>query len=51
MKGEEHASARMATDYAQLLAGKLQAAGSGIRSAIDERLSTVTAHATCTKLA
>ena len=30
MKGEEHASARMATDYALLLAGALQAAGSGV---------------------
>src|SRR4051794_8663987 len=45
MKGEEHASARMATEYAQLLARALQDAGSGVPvRLIDERLSTVTAH-------
>ncbi|SDL31262.1 putative holliday junction resolvase [Arthrobacter sp. ov407] len=45
MKGEEHASARMATEYAQLLARALQSAGSDVPvRLIDERLSTVTAH-------
>ncbi|MCF3140376.1 Holliday junction resolvase RuvX [Paenarthrobacter sp. AR 02] len=45
MKGEERASAQMATDYAELLAGELLLAGSDIPVAlIDERLSTVTAH-------
>ncbi|MDN4645708.1 Holliday junction resolvase RuvX [Arthrobacter sp. PsM3] len=45
MKGEEHASARMATDYAKLLAGKLGECGSGAPvRLVDERLSTVTAH-------
>ena len=43
MKGEEHASARMATEYAQLLAGALQDAGSDVPvRLVDERLSTVT---------
>ena len=45
MKGEEHASARMATDYARLLAGKLGESGSDVPvRLVDERLSTVTAH-------
>jgi putative Holliday junction resolvase len=45
MKGEERASAQMATEYAELLAGELFLAGSDIPVAlIDERLSTVTAH-------
>ncbi|MDR7080917.1 putative Holliday junction resolvase [Arthrobacter ginsengisoli] len=45
MKGEEHASARMASDYAKLLAGKLVACGSEAPVwLVDERLSTVTAH-------
>jgi putative Holliday junction resolvase len=45
MKGEEHASARMATDYAVLLADALRNRGSGIPvRLLDERLSTVTAH-------
>jgi putative pre-16S rRNA nuclease len=45
LKGEEHASARMATDYAQLLADALAGRGSAIPvQLIDERLSTVTAH-------
>lgn len=45
MKGEEHASARMATDYAKLLAGKLGECGSGVPvRLVDERLSTVSAH-------
>ena len=45
MKGEEHASARMATDYAELLVAAL--AGRGIDvpvTLVDERLSSVTAH-------
>ncbi|MDI3213400.1 Holliday junction resolvase RuvX [Arthrobacter sp. AL12] len=45
MKGEEHASARMATDYAKLLAGKLGECGSSVPvRLVDERLSTVSAH-------
>ncbi|WP_260982345.1 Holliday junction resolvase RuvX [Arthrobacter sp. U41] len=45
MKGEEHASARMASDYAVLLAGKLVELGSEVPvRLVDERLSTVTAH-------
>jgi putative Holliday junction resolvase len=45
MKGEEHASARMASDYAELLAGKLGECGSDVPVLlVDERLSTVTAH-------
>jgi len=45
LKGEEHASARMATDYAELLAQALAGRGSDIPvQLIDERLSTVTAH-------
>ena len=43
MKGEEHASARMATEYAQLLVLALQDAGSEVPvRLVDERLSTVT---------
>ncbi|QCB97517.1 Holliday junction resolvase RuvX [Arthrobacter sp. PAMC25564] len=45
MKGEEHASARMATDYAKLLAGSLRDTGAEVPvRLVDERLSTVTAH-------
>lgn len=45
MKGEEHASARMAREYAELLAAELQRAGLAIPvNLVDERLSTVTAH-------
>ena len=45
MKGEEHASARMATDYAKLLVGKLGECGSDVPvRLVDERLSTVSAH-------
>ena len=45
MKGEEHTSARMATDYAQLLANALGNRGSAVPvRLVDERLSTVTAH-------
>ena len=45
MKGEEHASARMATDYAKLLAGQLGESGSDVPvRLVDERLSTVSAH-------
>jgi putative Holliday junction resolvase len=45
MKGEEHASARMATDYAQLLATALRDRGSEVPvRLVDERLSTVSAH-------
>lgn len=45
MKGEEHASARMATEYAKLLVSKLLDAGSGVPvRLVDERLSTVSAH-------
>ncbi|HEX9229209.1 MAG TPA: Holliday junction resolvase RuvX [Arthrobacter sp.] len=45
MKGEEHSSARMASDYALLLAGKLGELGSEVPvQLVDERLSTVTAH-------
>ncbi|UVJ37878.1 Holliday junction resolvase RuvX [Arthrobacter sp. CJ23] len=45
MKGEEHASARMATDYADLLVGELQRAGLDVPvNLVDERLTTVTAH-------
>ena len=45
MKGEEHASARMATEYAQLLADALLRAGLDVPvHLVDERLSTVTAH-------
>lgn len=45
LKGEEHASARMATDYAKLLASALRNAGYDVPvRLVDERLSTVTAH-------
>ncbi len=45
MKGEEHASARMATDYAELLVRELQDRGLDIPvHLVDERLSSVTAH-------
>jgi putative Holliday junction resolvase len=45
MKGEEHASARMAEDYAQLLVAALDQRGSTVPvQLVDERLSTVTAH-------
>lgn len=45
MKGEEHSSARMATDYAQLLATELAARGLDVPvNLVDERLSSVTAH-------
>ena len=45
MKGEEHASAAMATDYADLLAAHLQRRGLDVPvNMVDERLSTVTAH-------
>lgn len=45
MKGEEHASARMATEYAQLLAEELGRTGLDVPvNLVDERLSTVTAH-------
>ena len=45
MKGEEHASARMATDYAELLAGELEIRGLDVPVClVDERLSSVTAH-------
>ncbi|MET3902663.1 Holliday junction resolvase RuvX [Paenarthrobacter sp. 4246] len=45
MKGEERASADMATAYAELVANELVRAGLDIPvSLVDERLSTVTAH-------
>jgi len=45
LKGEEHASARMATEYAGLLASALVKAGSDVPvRLVDERLSTVSAH-------
>ena len=45
MKGEEHASARMATDYALLLVDELSARGLAVPvNLVDERLSSVTAH-------
>lgn len=45
MKGEEHASASMATEYAGLLAAELERAGLAVPvNLVDERLSTVTAH-------
>jgi putative holliday junction resolvase len=45
MKGEEHASARMATDYATLLAAALLHRGADVPvRLVDERLSTVSAH-------
>ncbi|MCU1517779.1 MAG: Holliday junction resolvase YqgF, partial [Pseudarthrobacter sp.] len=45
MKGEEHASARMATDYAELLAAALESRGLDVPvNLVDERLSSVSAH-------
>jgi putative holliday junction resolvase len=45
MKGEEHASARMATEYAGLLAAELAARGLAVPvNLVDERLSSVSAH-------
>lgn len=45
MKGEEHASARMASDYAGLLAAALEGRGLDIPvHLVDERLTTVSAH-------
>ena len=45
LKGEERASAQMATEYAKLLVNALVAAGSGVPvRLVDERLSTVSAH-------
>jgi putative Holliday junction resolvase len=45
MKGEEHASARMATEYAELLAAELSARALAVPvNLVDERLSSVTAH-------
>lgn len=45
MKGEEHASARMAREYAQLLAEEFEALDLAVPiHLVDERLSTVSAH-------
>ncbi|RDV08847.1 Holliday junction resolvase RuvX [Arthrobacter sp. RT-1] len=45
MKGEEHSSARMATEYALLVATELAARGLAVPvNLVDERLSSVTAH-------
>jgi putative Holliday junction resolvase len=45
MKGEEHASARMATDYALLLVEEFSGRGLAVPvNLVDERLSSVTAH-------
>jgi putative Holliday junction resolvase len=45
MKGEEHASARMATEYAELLAAELATRSLAVPvNLVDERLSSVTAH-------
>jgi putative holliday junction resolvase len=45
MKGEERASAKMATDYALLLADELAGRGLAVPvNLVDERLSSVTAH-------
>ncbi len=45
MKGEEHSSARMATEYAMLVATELAARGLAVPvNLVDERLSSVTAH-------
>lgn len=45
MKGEEHASARMATEYAELLVRELESRGLDVPvNLVDERLSSVTAH-------
>nr|WP_308113606.1 Holliday junction resolvase RuvX [Arthrobacter sp. ISL-30] len=45
MRGEEHASARTATEYAELLVAELDASGLDVPvHLVDERLSTITAH-------
>lgn len=45
MKGEERASAMMATDYARLLVGELSARNLAVPvNLVDERLSSVSAH-------
>jgi putative Holliday junction resolvase len=45
MKGEEHASARMAAEYAELLVTELASRGLDVPvNLVDERLSSVTAH-------
>jgi putative Holliday junction resolvase len=45
MKGEEHASARMATEYARLLVRELETRGLDVPvNLVDERLSSVSAH-------
>ncbi len=45
MKGEEHASARMAAEYAELLVEELAGRGLDVPvNLVDERLSSVTAH-------
>jgi putative holliday junction resolvase len=45
MKGEQHSSARMATEYAMLVATELAARGLAVPvNLVDERLSSVTAH-------
>ncbi|WP_104044546.1 Holliday junction resolvase RuvX [Arthrobacter sp. ZGTC412] len=45
MKGEEHASAKMATEYAELLVAELSARALAVPvNLVDERLSSVTAH-------
>jgi putative Holliday junction resolvase len=45
MKGEEHASARMAAEYAELLVAELADRGLDVPvHLVDERLSSVTAH-------
>jgi putative Holliday junction resolvase len=45
MKGEEHASARMAAEYAELLVAELAGRGLDVPvNLVDERLSSVTAH-------
>lgn len=45
LKGEERASAKMAVDYARLLAGELAARAVDVPvNLVDERLSSVTAH-------
>jgi putative Holliday junction resolvase len=45
MKGEEHASAKMATEYAELLAAELGSRALSVPvNLVDERLSSVTAH-------
>jgi len=45
MKGEEHASAKMATEYAELLAAELSARALAVPvNLVDERLSSVSAH-------